>query len=78
MNLDEVREKHKQLLLRWHEIREELEPVEKVVLGKEIDSRAEIEAISLNVLNRWRDLVKKEEVIFEEITKLWQEYYQRG
>lgn len=75
MEWGELREKHKQLLLEWHELRAKIEPLDKIVLDNNLESGKELKAFPNDVWNLWWKLKEKEFAIFNEINRLREEYY---
>ena len=76
MEWNKVREKHKQLLLKWDEIREKIDPLEKICLNpKELGIEIK-KPIPFEILKQWSSLKREEEKIFDEIEVLYKEYYQ--
>lgn len=74
MEWDELRKKHKQLLLEWHELITKIEPLDKIVLDCTLEPGKELKAIPKDVWNLWCHLKEKEVAIFIEIDRLHDEY----
>lgn len=77
MEWNELREKHKQLLLKWHELRAKIEPLDKIALDCTIEPGKELKTIPIDVWNSWWQLKEKEVAIFKEIDQLHEEYYNK-
>ncbi len=71
MKGDEVRKKHKQLLNKLHELERKLSSLREICLAKEIKIGKEFKPIPPEILNKWRDLVKQQKAIYDEIRKLY-------
>ena len=75
MEWNELREKYKQLLLKWNELRTNIEPLDKIVIGVTLEPGKELKAIPNDVWNSWWRLKEEEVSIFGEIARLHEEYY---
>jgi hypothetical protein len=74
MTWEEAREKHKKLLEEWHELKKKLDPLDKACLAKEVGPNGDIEIMPPECLDRWCDLLDKQEEIFDKMAKIWRDY----
>lgn len=77
MTWEELQEKHKQFLEEWHELRKEIDPLDKICMAKEVKPNGDIEPMPIECLNQWCDLMDKEAEIFAKIAKLHRDYFSK-
>lgn len=78
MEWDGFREKHKQLLLEWRDLRTKIDPLDKIVIGGALGPEKELTSIPNDVFDAWWKLKEKEFAIFNEINRLREEYYSQN
>lgn len=78
MIFEEAREKHKKILDEWHELRKELDPLDKICIAQEINSIGDIKPMPKECLDKWCDLLDKENELFDKMADIWREYYRQN
>ena len=78
MTFEEAKEKHKKLLEEWHELRTKLDPLDKICIGEEIGLNGDIKPMPIECLDKWCNLVDKENELFNKMAAIWREYYQQN
>lgn len=72
MNLNEVREKNKNLLQQWRILKKEIEPLNNECMAQFIESGIEPRAIPYEKFRKLSALKEKENKIFNEILKIYE------